>query len=708
MSKKKSKKTHAKRNLRKEIFQVFEASPGQALNYKQVAAALHVNDAQLRILIHEVLKQGVAEERFSQPERGKYKLKKQVREIVEGVIQITRHGRGFVLVDGMDKDIELSRNATGTALWGDRVEVSYHAKASKPSGRLIQVIERGRTQYVGVIEKSKKFAFCKPSDQKIHVDFFIPERQLNGAKDGDKVIFELDSWEDPSDNPVGKVVDVLGRPGDNDVEMHAIMVEFGLPYDFPPEVEHAATQIPTEITKEDEKVRRDMRKELTFTIDPHDAKDFDDALSIQKLKNGNWEIGVHIADVSHYVRPGSIIEEEAVQRATSVYLVDRTIPMLPEVLSNRLCSLRPNEDKLTFSAVFEMNDQAEVLSEWFGRTITHSDRRFTYEEAQERIESGKGDLEKEINILNQLALKLRKKRFEHGGIDFRTEEVRFNLDADGRPTSVYIKEMKDSNRLIEDFMLLANTKVAEFIGKVENGTPKTFVYRIHDNPDPEKLKTLRTFVKRFGHDVEMPNKTNAANILRKLLKSAEDSEDFPIIQQMAIRSMAKAVYSTQNIGHFGLAFDYYSHFTSPIRRYPDVMVHRLLQQYLDKGKSADQDVYERLCKHSSVMEKKAQDAEWASIKYKQVEFLHDRIGENFKGIISGMSSWGMYVELIDSKCEGMIRLENIKSDYFRFEEDRYVVEGSKTGKEYRLGQEVEIKVLNADMWKRQLDFDLVD
>ncbi|MFT5184814.1 MAG: ribonuclease R, partial [Flavobacteriales bacterium] len=392
MSKNKSKKTHAKRNLRKEIFRVFEASPGQALNYKQVAAALHANDAQLRILIHEILKQGVAEERFSQPERGKFKLKKQVREIAEGVIQITRHGRGFVLVDGFDKDIELSRNATGTAFWGDRVEVSYQAKASKPSGRLIRVIERGRTQYVGVIEKSKKFAFCKSSDQKIHVDFFIPERLLNGAKDGDKVIFELDSWDDPADNPVGKVTKVLGRPGDNDVEMHAIMVEFGLPYDFPPEVEHAATQIPTEITKADEKVRRDMRKVLTFTIDPHDAKDFDDALSIQKLKNGNWEIGVHIADVSHYVKPGSIIEEEAVQRATSVYLVDRTIPMLPEVLSNRLCSLRPNEDKLTFSAVFEMNDEAEVVSEWFGRTITHSDRRFTYEEAQERIETGEGDL----------------------------------------------------------------------------------------------------------------------------------------------------------------------------------------------------------------------------------------------------------------------------------------------------------------------------
>ncbi|MCB0762639.1 MAG: ribonuclease R [Flavobacteriales bacterium] len=708
MTKKKSRKNSLKRDLRREIFHVLESRPNQALNYKQVASSLGVNDSRLRILIHEILKQESETGRLLQTERGKFKWKEQQMQTVEGIIQITRHGRGFVVVDGLDQDIELARRKTGTAFWGDRVEVSYNPRASKPTGKLIRVVERSRRQFVGVIEMNREYAFCIPSDQKIHVDFFIPTDKLNGAKNGDKVIFELADWNRPADNPVGRVTRVLGKPGENDVEMHAIMVEFGLPYDFPEEVEYAAAQIPVEIPEAEIARRRDMRDTLTFTIDPVDAKDFDDALSIKTLENGNLEIGVHIADVSHYVVPGSIIDDEAVNRATSVYLVDRTIPMLPEVLSNNLCSLRPNEDKLTFSAVFEMNDMAEVVNEWFGRTVIHSDRRFTYEEAQERIERGKGDLHEEINQLQRLAVQLRERRFAHGGIDFRTEEVRFELDDAGKPLGVYVKEMKDSNKLIEDFMLLANTRVASFAGKVQSGVPRTFVYRIHDNPDPEKLKTLAQFVRHFGIKMDKPNATNAAHVLRKLLKDIEGTEFFDIVQQMAIRSMAKAEYSTENIGHFGLAFEHYSHFTSPIRRYPDVMVHRLLQRYLDGGTSADARQYEKLCKHSSVMEKKAQDAEWASIKYKQVEFMHEHLGEHFKGVVSGLTSWGMYVELLDSKCEGMVRLESIQSDFYSFDEKRYVLKGNRYGEEFRMGDEVEIRVVAADMWKRQLDFELVE
>ena len=541
------------------------------------------------------------------------------------------------------------------------------------------------------------------------MDFFIPNASAGEAKHGDKIVVEMDSWEDASDSPIGRVVEVLGDPGDNDVEMHAIMIEYGLPYHFPEEVTLEADNIPKEITEKEVKKRRDVRDVLTFTIDPHDAKDFDDALSMRTLENGNYEVGVHIADVTHYMRPGTLLEEEAFKRATSVYLVDRTVPMLPEVLSNELCSLRPHEDKLCFSAIFEMDENAHVVNKWFGRTVIHSDRRFTYEEAQEVIETGKGDHAEAILKLDELAKKLRAERFKRGGIDFNTEEVKFELADDGRPVGVYVKVMKDSNKLIEDFMLLANVKVAERIGKVKGGKKApTFVYRIHDMPDVDKLRSLRDFVSRFGYRMPKPSRDNAEHVIKDLLKQVEGSAEEDVIKTMAIRSMAKAEYSTNNIGHYGLSFDFYSHFTSPIRRYPDVMVHRLLQHYLDGGDSAGADDYERKCSHSSDMEKKAAEAERASIKYKQVEFMASRIGETFKGIISGVTSWGIYVEVNETKCEGMVHKETMRDDHYVYDDEQKALFGKRTGQEYHFGDEVIIRVIGANMLKRQLDFELVN
>ncbi|NNE55572.1 MAG: ribonuclease R, partial [Flavobacteriales bacterium] len=682
----------------------FKSSPGKPLNYKQVAGAMGVNDSQMRRLISEVLKEEVEKGKLVQSDRGKYKLKKRPKEFIEGRIEITKTGRGFVIVEGMEDDISVHRYDTKDAFWGDRVKIAYSPYGKRPKGKVIEVIERMRKQYVGTLEIDDVFGFVLPSDSRVHVDFFIPKDNLNGAKDGQKVIVELIDWPDPKESPVGKITEVLGDAGDNDAEMHAILAEYGLPNEFPDAVQEFANRIPQEMTEKEIKKRRDMRDILTFTIDPEDAKDFDDALSIQKLKNGNWEIGVHIADVSHYLKPGTILDQEAYERATSVYLVDRTIPMLPEILSNNLCSLRPNEDKYCFSAVFEMDKDAKVQKEWFGRTVIHSDRRFTYEDAQERIESGQGDLHSEINVLNRLARLLRSRRFNNGGIDFRTEEVRFKLDEKGKPVSVHIKVMKEANQLIEDFMLLANTRVARFIAEKQ----KTFVYRIHDKPDPMKLVLLREFVKKFGYSLPNPTAENADKILRGLMKQIAESPEHDVIQKMAIRSMAKAVYSTENIGHFGLAFDHYSHFTSPIRRYPDVMVHRLLQHYLDKGKSADASELETQCKYCSTREKMAQDAEWASIKYKQVEFMVSRLGEQFKGIVSGLSGWGIFVELVETKCEGMVSLNDIESDRFEFDEDRYIIYGGKTGKEFHMGDEIDVIVASADLMRRRLDFKLVE
>jgi len=697
-----------KKDLRKEIFHLFKKQGGKAWNYKQISSTLGIQDSGIRKLIEEILREEASNKTLKEVERGKYVATKVKQDTVEGTIQITKHGRGFLIVEGEKDDFEVNNKHLGQSLWGDRVEavVSHHGR--KKSARVVRIIERARKQYVGVVELSRKFAFFLPSDQRIHVDFFVPNSGLNGAEQGDKVLVEIREWDDAEDKPVAEVVKVLGRPGDNDVEMHAILAEFGLPYEFEEDVLADADNISKEIPKEEYEKRRDFRKILTFTIDPEDAKDFDDALSYQKLENGNVEVGIHIADVSFYLERGSILDDEAYQRATSVYLVDRVVPMLPEVLSNELCSLRPKEEKLCFSAVFEMDAKANVVGEWFGRTIIYSDRRFTYEEAQEVIETGKGDHKEAILHLDKLAKALRKERMVAGGIDFDTEEVKFKLDENGVPLYVFTKIMRDSNRLIEDFMLLANRKVAEFIGKPKSGKPKTFVYRVHDNPKEDKLETLRQFVTHFGYKMGSPSKEGALKVLRTLLDESKDKPEEDLIKLMAIRSMAKAEYTTENIGHFGLAFDFYSHFTSPIRRYPDVMVHRLLALYLAGGNSANEGDFERHCKHSSLMEKRAVEAERASIKYKQVQFLTTKLGEEFDGVVSGLSNWGIYVELVESKCEGMVQMANLSSDYFSFDSEKYVIRGNKTGFEYRMGQEVRVRVVKADLGKRQLDFEMLE
>ncbi len=713
MKKKKFKKaanqaTKFKRNLRKEVLSVFELHPKKPLNYKQVAAEMGIGDTGIRKLIQALLTELVDQKKLKEADKGKYLLTHIPTTLVEGIIQITKFGRGFVLVDGMDQDILVPRGYTGGALWGDTVMVKMKPGSRKPSGKVSNVVERAREKFVGVVQKSKNLCFVVPSDTKVHVDFFIPESEMNGARNGDKVVVELIEWDNPKDSPVASIAKVLGKPGENDVEMHAIMIEFGLPYEFPEEVEVAAAQIPTVIAKAEIEKRRDMRQVTTFTIDPHDAKDFDDALSFQKLENGNFEIGVHIADVSHYMQPKGILEDEAYKRATSVYLVDRTVPMLPEILSNQLCSLRPNEDKLCFSAVFEMDEQGFVKKSWFGRTVIHSNRRFTYEEAQEIIETGLGDLNEEILIMDKMAKAMREKRMKDGAFDFNTEEVKFRLDENGRPTGVYLKVMKDSNKLIEDFMLLANTGVAEFIGKKKKEEIKTFIYRIHDEPDPDKVVKLREFAHKFGYKLPTPTDGNASKIIQKLLRDIQGTEEEEVIKVMAIRSMAKAEYSTDNIGHYGLGFSHYSHFTSPIRRYPDVMVHRLLQRYLDGGTNVKSEEYEIKCKHSSIQEKKAANAERASIKYKQVEFLLGRAGEQFSGMVSGLNNQGIYVELEGNKCEGRVSLECMKGDHYMFDEDRYEMIGRRTGHVISFGDKVTIKVIGADLIKRHLDFELVE
>jgi ribonuclease R/exosome complex exonuclease DIS3/RRP44 len=705
--KNKSGKNSKKRNLRKEILEVFNTQHTRQLNYKQVASAMGIEDSGLRKMILELLHEGVRKEHLVETQRGKFKLANVPEEIISGIVQITKSGRGFVIVEGRDNDIEIPKNKTGKAMWGDLVEVSINPRSKKPSGQIVRVIERAKDRFVGVLDKSKNYAFMVPTDHRIHVDFFISKDDIKGANDGDKVVVEMLDWEDAQDSPTGKVVEVLGRPGDNETEMHAIMAEYGLPWEFPPEVENEAKDISTEISESEIKKRRDFRDVPTFTIDPDDAKDFDDAISFKKLKNGNVEIGVHIADVSHYVTPGSLLDEEGFNRATSVYLVDRVVPMLPEVLSNGLCSLRPNEEKLSFSAVFEIDKDAKVRNEWFGRTVICSDRRFTYDEAQQVIETGKGDYSEAIVEVDRLAKTMRKERMKKGGIDFDTEEVKFKLDENGKPIGVYKKEMKDANKLVEEFMLLANRKVAAFIGDPKKGKAKTFVYRIHDLPDEDKISLLRDFAARFGYNMPKGNSENSMFVINKLLDQVKDKPEEDMIKMMAIRTMSKAEYSTENIGHYGLAFDFYSHFTSPIRRYPDVMVHRLLAKYLEGGNSASQEEYEDKCKHSSLQEKKAVEAERSSTKYKQVEFMLSRIGHEFNGIITGLTSWGIYVEIIENKCEGMVSLDSMKDDHYQFDDENYVLVGKRTGNEFNMGDKVNIKVIGANLIKKQLDFEIV-
>jgi len=705
----KNKSSHLTKVLTQLISDVLTKSK-EALNYKQVSAKLNITDAASRETILEVLKDQAHKGTFIEAEKGKFRLK-DLKTFIIGKVDITTDGSGYVVPDDeFEKDIYVSARKLHNALHGDKVKVYIYAKKSgrKNEGEVVEILERAKTDFIGVIRISERFAFVAIDDRKMLHDIFVPLSDLNGAKNGQKVQVTITDWPEEAKNPIGKITHILGEQGENDTEMNAILAQYGFPLTFPAEVEKEANAIPEQVTKAELKGRKDFRATTTFTIDPADAKDFDDAISFKKLENGHYEIGVHIADVSHYVIPNSALDKEAYARATSVYLVDRVIPMLPERLSNGVCSLRPHEDKLCFAAVFELDDKANIHNEWFGRTVIHSDRRFSYEEAQEVIESKAGDFAEEILKLNELAYILRDKKFKAGAISFESTEVKFKLDETGKPIGVYVKERKDAHKLIEDFMLLANKKVAEFVAKKGKGKQKyTFVYRSHDSPNLETLNNFALFASRFGYKINMKSDKEIAKSLNFLMEDVEGKKEQNVLTQLAIRSMAKAVYTTKKTSHYGLAFDHYTHFTSPIRRYPDVMVHRLLASYLNGEKSANEEQYEIASSHSSAMEKRAADAERASIKYKQVEYLEENIGNIFTGIISGVTEWGMYVELIDNKCEGMIRLRDIADDFYVLDEKNYCIIGQRKKKKYQLGDEVQVKVKKVDLSKRQIDFTLL-
>ncbi|MBF4492445.1 ribonuclease R [Flavobacterium sp. JLP] len=719
MSKKIRKPINNEKDFSSKIVKILSQSPNKSFNYKQIGAKLELDDTKSRNQIIKDLKILAASKKIIETEPGKYLVKAESQDYYEGTIDMTSRKTAYFICPDFTEDVFIPTNNLNRALDKDKVKVYVYnrRKGKRPEGEVIEVIERNKTEFVGVIDIQANFAFVSTANPKMYTDIFIPKDKIGEAENGDVVLVTIEDWPKRADSPFGSVIKVLGKPGEHNTEIHAILAEYGLPADFPVEVEVFAQKIDTSIQESEIAKRRDMRDTLTFTIDPKDAKDFDDALSFKKLENGNFEIGIHIADVSYYLEEGTILDDEAYQRATSVYLVDRVVPMLPEVLSNFACSLRPNEEKYTFSAIFEVSPTAQVINQWFGRTVIYSDQRFAYEEAQYIIETKDNTIPVDVSItgesyvvsdeiteatlkLDELAKILRKKRMQNGAISFDKVEVKFNLDAEGEPEGVYFKVSKDANHLIEEFMLLANRKVAEYIGKQK----KTFVYRIHDEPNEDKLIAMQTVIAKFGYKIDFRNKGDISKSLNALMEEVNGKKEQNLIDTLAIRSMSKAKYSTENIGHYGLAFDYYSHFTSPIRRYPDVMVHRLLQYYLDGGASVNEEMYETKCLHCSNMESLATNAERDSIKYMQVKYMQDHQDEEFLGVISGVTEWGIYVEIVSNKCEGMVRIREIKDDYYTFDEKQYALVGATSNSILQLGDEIYVKVKNADLVKKQLDF----